>query len=326
VTSGFPYSSEEYLFGVQFPLSASENVPPTISLTPPVTTAMYVAVPNLELPRTYQGSLAVEQSLGRSQTVSATYIGSIGRKLLRQDALYSPNANFTSIVGVTRNTATSDYNALQLKFERRLYRGMQALASYTFSHSIDIASDDSVVTNTPATIANPSVDRGNSDFDVRHQFTCAISYNVPFSSKSTFEKIVLNQWGLDTFLIARTALPVNIFSGTTLVDGVEFDSRPNVVPGVPYYLFGGQYPGGKAFNSAAFTIPQSGLQGDFGRNVLRGFGAWQDDLTVRRAIHVKKSLALQFRSEFFNIFNHPNFGDPSYTYLANLFSGNRPKH
>jgi len=320
-TSGFPFTAQEALFGVQFPLSASQELPPTITLTPPITTQMFVADPNLKLPRTYQWNLALEQSLGGSQTFSATYIGSIGRKLLRQDALQAPNANFTNLIGVTRNTATSAYNALQLKFQRRLSGGLQALASYTFSHSIDIASDDSVVANTPAVIADPSVDRGNSDFDVRHSFTGALSYNLPSAGNSHLAKIALNQWSLDTFFIARSASPVNISSGTTLVDGVEFLARPNVIPGVPLYLFGPQFPGGKSFNPAAFTVPISGLQGDFGRNVLRGFGAWQSDFSVHRTFQIVGDLSLQFRAEFFNVLNHPNFGNPSFTMLGEPFFG-----
>jgi hypothetical protein len=84
----------------------------------------------------------------------------------------APNSNF-GFVSVTSNSATSDYNALQVKFQRRLSRGLQALTSYTFSRSIDIASTDAVANylNTPGSIASPNIDRGNSDFDIRHSFT-----------------------------------------------------------------------------------------------------------------------------------------------------------
>jgi hypothetical protein len=94
--------------------------------------------------------------------------------------LVSPNANF-GFVAVTDNSATSNYNALQVKFERRLSRGLQALASYTWSHSIDIASTDAFANylNTPSSIANPNIDRGDSDFDVRNAFTTGITYNLP---------------------------------------------------------------------------------------------------------------------------------------------------
>ena len=84
-------------------------------------------------------------------------------------------------------------------------------------------------------------------------------------------------------------------------------------------LYGSQYPGGKAFNLAAFIPPVAGQQGDFGRNVLRGFGASQADFAVQRQFHLTERLGLRFRSEFFNIFNHPNFGSPNNDLTSPLF-------
>lgn len=138
---------------------------------PPVNVIL-VADPHLKLPRSYQWNIALEQSLGSSQSVSLTYIGAIGRDLLRATNLFNPNPTF-QFVSVTDNSATSDYHALQIKFQRRLSRGLQALGSYTFSHSIDSASTDAIANylNTPGSFANPNMDRGDSDFDIWHSFT-----------------------------------------------------------------------------------------------------------------------------------------------------------
>jgi hypothetical protein len=95
----------------------------------------------LKLPQTYQWNISLEQPMGTSQSLSLTYIGAIGRDLLRATQLLNVNPNFQAVV-LTDNTATSDYHALQLKFQRRLSRGLQALASYSFSRSIDNASKD----------------------------------------------------------------------------------------------------------------------------------------------------------------------------------------
>src|SRR5262249_59523549 len=95
--------------------------------------------------------------------------------------------------------------------------------------------------------------------------------------------------------------------------------RPNVKPGVPLELYGAQYPGGKIFNSAAFASPLSGQQGDFGRNVLRGFGAAEADVALQREFHVTEKVGLRFRAEFFNILNHPNFGPPNNNLTSPLF-------
>src|SRR5262249_17996538 len=135
VSSFFPYAADKFLPGAPFPLSPADAAPPPFSTDPPVNT-MLVADPRLKLPRTYQWNGALEQSIGTSQSLSFTYIGAIGRDSLRVTNLFLPNPDF-EFVGVTDNTATSDYHALQVKFERHLSHGLQTLASYTWSHSID---------------------------------------------------------------------------------------------------------------------------------------------------------------------------------------------
>src|SRR5262249_27903744 len=101
--------------------------------------------------------------------------------------------------------------------------------------------------------------------------------------------------------------------------GTALSYRPNVNPGVPLELAGAGYPGGKVFNKAAFTAAPTGIQGNFGRNVLRGFDATQADIGVQRIFRITEELGLRFRAEFFNIFNHPNFGSPTNTTTSPLF-------
>jgi TonB dependent receptor len=312
-SSSFPYSANRNLSFAPFPLSPQNAAPPPLTTNPPVQ-SIVVADPNLKLPRTYQWNVALEQSLGSSQSLSLTYIGAIGRDLLRVTNFFispSVNPNF-QVVQLTDNTATSDYHALQLKFQRRLSRGLQTLASYSFSHSMDIASTDSAANqfNTPSAVASPNVDRGNSDFDIRHSFTAGVTYDLPAPRSQKIVHTLMGGWSVDTFILARSAPPIDVVSGVFFAAGVALNPRPNVNPGVPLELFGSQYPGGKIFNKAAFT-PVKGQQGDFGRNVLRGFGATQADVALQRQFHFTEKLGLRFRSEFFNIFNHPNFGPPN---------------
>jgi Carboxypeptidase regulatory-like domain/TonB dependent receptor len=315
----FPYFASNVLVGVPFPLSAGNAAPPTLTTNPPVSDIV-VAVPDLKLPRTYQWNVAVEQSLGNNQSLSLTYIGAVGRDLLRVTNLLSPNQNF-AFVNVTDNTATSNYNALQFKFQRNLSRGLQALASYTFSHSIDIASTDAAdnYLGTPSSVANPNVDRGNSDFDVRHAFTAGVTYALPSPAENPAAHAALGGWSVDGFIFARTAPPVDVLAGQVFADGVTLYPRPDVVPGVPLVPDGSQYPGGKILNGAAFIQPPTGQQGDFGRNVLRGFGASQADIAFQRQFQLSERMQLRFRGEFFNIFNHPNFGPPDNNITDPLF-------
>jgi len=318
-SSSFPYSANRNLSLVPFPLSPQNAAPPPLTTNPPVNT-IFVAVPNLKLPRTYQWNVALEQFIGKSQTMSATYVGAIGRDLLRATSLFNVNPNFLA-VGVTDNSATSDYHALQLTFQRRLSRGLQGMASYSFSHSIDIASSDTAAgnVNTPSSIANPQVDRGDSNFDIRHSFTAGVTYDLPSPESHKLVRTVLRDWSLDSFIFARSGPPVDIVGGTFFVAGVALAPRPNINPGVPLELFGSQYPGGKIFNPAAFTAAPAGTQGNLGRNVLRGFGAWQVDMSAQRYFHLTEKVGLRFRAEFFNIFNHPNFGNPNNLLTSPLF-------
>ena len=321
VANDFSYSALKLIPSATLPITGADASPPAITADLPVTT-INVADPHLKLPRTYEWNGAIEQSLGNAQSLSLTYVGAVGRKLLRVTSLFNPNQNF-QFVGVTDNSATSDYHALQLKFERRLSHGLQALASYTWAHSIDIASTDAIANylSTPSSVANPNIDRGNSDFDIRHAFTAGVTYNLPAPGWNNASRLALGGWSVDAFIFARSAPPVDVLSGISFAGGVAMYPRPNVVPGVPLEFYGSGYPGGKVFNNTIIPgacpgglnqvgawCPASSGQGNFGRNVLRGFRASQADLAFQRQFHLTERMQLRFRGEFFNIFNHPNFG------------------
>jgi hypothetical protein len=334
VTSFFPYGATKINGPAPFPLSPQDAAPPALTTKLPLNTIL-VADPHLKFPRTYQWNVALEQSMGSSQSLSLNYIGAVGRDLPRVTQLFHVNSNFQAVV-LTDDMATSDYHALQLKFERRLSRGLQGLGSYTFSHSIDIASSDGAAANvnTPSTVANPNVDRGNSDFDIRHSFTVGVTYDLPPPGSQQFVHAILGGWSLDSFVLARSAPPVDVVGSTSFAAGVILAPRPNVIAGVPQVLYGSQYPRGKTFNNTiisaacpggsdqvgAWCPAPAGQQGDYGRNVLRGFGAWQADFALQRQFRFTEGTGLRFRAEFFNIFNHPNFGNPNNT-LTDPFFG-----
>ena len=305
----FPFRLLKILNNVSFPLDPAAAMPPVLNLNPPFTDGIAGVDPELKLPYTYQWNVAVEQSLGVNQTVSASYIGAVGRRLLRLEGLLNPNPNFVGngFVLPTRNTATSDYHALQLQFQRRLSRGLQALSSYTWSKSLDNASGDSL-RSIPNTTLDSQRDRGPSDFDVRHTFTAAMTYDLPKPVIESLGNAALRDWSIDTIVVARSAPPVNVITGTNIfsVFGVF---RPDLVLGVPLYINNSSLPGGRRINRVAFTIPV-GRQGTLGRNALRGFSAWQVDFALRRQFNLTEKLNLQVKAELFNLFNHPNFGSP----------------
>jgi hypothetical protein len=328
INSAFPFVGSSLLFGQPFPLSAEAAAPPPITLASLQTGAspLSSADPHLNLPYTIEWNVALEQALGKQQTISASYVGAAGRRLIQTTQVFLPNPNIFEALLIT-NAATSDYNALQIQFQRRLSHGLQALASYTWSHSIDDGSAGSVFGNVsnalgPASVAKAN--RGPSDFDIRNAFSTGVTYDVPAPKVNAFTNAILRGWSLENIVQARSAPPVDVngtvingmFVGST-IDNFTFFPRPDVVPGQPLYLFGPQFPGRKAFNPAAFTAPpidpSTGMvlrNGDLGRNALRGFGAAQWDFAVHRDFPIRESLRLQFRAEMFNVLNHPNFGQP----------------
>jgi hypothetical protein len=334
ISFSYPFGATSLVFGppaggtATFPLSPAEAAPPPISaasLSLPGS-ALYVFDPSLKLPYTLQWNIALEQTLGTEQALTASYIGAQGRRLIATANVISPNPNLAEALLVT-NLGTSDYNALQVQFQRRLTHGLQALASYTWSHSIDTGSAGSTYYASDAAVPgeNPNANRGSSDFDIRNAFSAGLTYDIPGPKINAFANAIVRGWSLQNVIQARSAPPVNVFDASLSdILGHETDIRPDLVPGVPVDLYGPEFPGGKALNINAFVDPpidpSTGLplrQGDLGRNVLRGFGATQWDFAVHRNFPIHESLTLQFRAEMFNVLNHPNFGQP----LGNIAAG-----
>jgi hypothetical protein len=259
-----------------------------------------------QLPYTLQYSFAIEQPLGNVNSIELSYVGSAARRLARVESLRAAvlrNPLFTRIDYVN-NEGYSDYNSLQAQFKRRLTRGLQALLAYTWSKSLDTASDESITNlQAPAVRTGINSDRGPSSFDIRHTFTGTASYEL-------FGGITL-----DSVVRFRTATPVTPVTGRDPLGlGLTNVARPDLVPGQPVYLYGDGFPGGKRFNPAAFdsaTPLAQARQGNVGRGSLRGFGLQQVDLSVRRNFRIFEGLNLQFRADAFNIFNTANFANPT---------------
>ncbi|MEP7270620.1 MAG: TonB-dependent receptor [Acidobacteriota bacterium] len=304
--AGFAGNSNRNITNITYPLSPAQVAPPARplgreDLTPPYP-ALQISDPSLKLPYTWQWNISVEQSLGNNQSLTASYVGAAGRRLIHQDQLnlVGVNPSFTSIL-LHNNHATSDYHALQAQFQRRLSRGIQALVSYTWAHALD---EDSL----GGTLRSPQ--RGNADFDVRHLLAGAITYDIPAPWKAPLVNAILSRWSVDTRFQVQTALPVDLTSGT-VVNPVDFSLiavRPNVVADVPWYVDAPAVPGGRKINRGAFTAAPAGQSGNLGRNQVRGLGSWQIDLAARREVRLTETFKLQIRWEAFNIFNHPNFG------------------
>ncbi|MBZ5664169.1 MAG: TonB-dependent receptor [Acidobacteriia bacterium] len=311
------FSSYALFFGVPVPLTSAQVTLPPPSVAAPYNASVFAFDPNLKLPYTMEWNFAVEQGLGANQTLTMSYVGSAARRLLAQFLYYRPdNPNFSLGAGlyITANRASSDYNALQVKYQKNLSHGLQALASYTWSHSIDDLSTNFT--------AQDELLRSSSDFDIRHNFQAAITYDVPGSYSNRLASAVLTHWGLDTRVSVHSAPPVDVIGAQALnpVTHQNVYFHPDLVPGQPIYLYGSQYPGGRIINCYAFLLncdPNNLLpvEGNVGRNFARGFGATAVSLSLRREFPIHERLHLQFRAEAFNVVNHANFGG-IYQYLS----------
>ncbi len=314
----YPFGASKFNPGGTFPLSPAAGVPPPFSAASLSSQTLYAFDPDLQLPYTLGWNVAIAQPLGKQQALSVSYIGSVGRRLIQTAFIFSPNPTFGS-ANLVSNTATSDYDALQLQYQRRLSHGLQALASYTWSHSIDTASAGSFgnAANTLVPTLNPNANRGASDFDIRHTFSAGVTYDIPAPKKNLLANAILRGWSLQNVIQARSAPPVNVFDSRFFqLANANTLIRPDVISGQSLYLFSSVYPGGRALNPAAFTDPPTDAsgnplrQGTLGRNALRGFGATQWDFAVHRTFPIHESITLQFRAELFNVLNHSNFAPP----------------
>jgi carboxypeptidase family protein/TonB-dependent receptor-like protein len=313
-----PYTRNEFLTPsppLPFDLSNPAFQPPPFTTTIDANVLDLSAVdPNLSLPFTLQWNVAIERELGASQTLTATYVGSDGRRLLREDIIAPQllmNLGSGATVHAIRNAGYSHYNALQIQFQRHMSHGLQALVSYNFSKSSDLGSTDEngLYAGSLSDIVLPPL--APSDFDIRHSIAAAISYEIPTPSWGRTTNAILKGWAVDGLVRAMTAPPITVFiEGFSPAIG-HYTTQADVVPGQPFWISDPTEPSGRALNPAAFTSPPAGQTGDFPRNGLRSpYSLDQTDLALRRRFNLTERVKLDVRAEYFNVFNHPMFGIP----------------
>lgn len=275
--------------------------PPPIQLDPPFATLRGMD-PNLRNPTSLQWNVSLTAGMGAGQSLRIGYLGSLGRDLLQREGAVAPSDTVGQL-DVVRSTGRSNYNSLQVQFERQLTRGIQFSASHTWSHSFDTSSDS---INMQRLLGDPArISYGSSDFDIHHLTAGAVSWQVPYFPGPL--DILTRGWSVESIFRFQTGLPINVYSQAQVNGFVRF--RPNLVPGQAVWLVGDQYPGGRALNPDAFQ-PVDGAHGNLGRNALRAFPLDQVDLAVRRAFRITEGVRLHFGGEFFNVLNTPSFASP----------------
>jgi len=312
---GIGFTSYNPIANASMPFSSSAFSISTDAKAPYTSSVLYMFPQHLQLPYAIQWNVSLDQALGQRQALTLSYVASAGRRLLQSQyrSVTSQNPNFGNVYFYP-NGLTSSYQSLQARFQRTIAHGLQALSSYTWSHSLDYGSTNGAYQFT----------YGDSDFDVRHNFQAGVTWDIPNPTSQGFRHALAKDWGVDLRANVRSGFPLTIL-GNTLTDatGSRYYSGANYDATRPIYLYGTQYPGGRMINggpggsssTAAFTTPSGTASGNAPRNFVRGFGAQQFNLALRRDFHPVERMSLQFRAETFNIFNHPNFGyvDPTLT-------------
>jgi hypothetical protein len=334
--SGFPFNSSRVTPNQTFPAPPEALEPAPFNSGAPYSAQFYTFDPDLRLPYTLQWNVGMERAIGDSQSVTVSYVGAAGRRLLRNDGygnraiggqqitLLDP-ALFTNAATVfyTYNGSESNYRSLQIQYQRRLSRGLQALASYTWALSEDNASDEASANLIPGGVnqfvVDPDQDFGPSDFDIRHNFLASTIYDIPAPWANAVARAVLGGWGIDGIFRARSGSPFSVITLAADPLNLTTPRRVDVVPGVSPWLGDANAPAGKRLNPDAFAVPAQGRQGTLRRNSLRGFSVWQVDLSLRRRFRLANGISVEFRGDVFNVLNHPNFGEPDGTFNASTF-------
>ena len=306
-----PNTALGFSFGGSLPVpNLASSIPPFPTSAPFTSQGVYVIDPHLKLPYSNLWNVAIEKSFQNHQSISVTYVAQIGRKQLRAAGIppAQSGSNFPSGYYLLENASSSNYNALQVQYKRPLYKRVQALAHYTWSHSIDSASTSGF--HSFLQTGTLSSERGSSDFDVRHSFSGTVTVDLPCATGGFLRRVTEN-WSLAGVAQARSGLPIRIT--TTSISGVGTfvqESRPDLVPGQPIWVPDATTGPGKKLNVNAFATPSAGSQGNLPRNSIYGLGISQIDLSVQRNFPITERLRLSFRTDAFNVLNHANFANP----------------
>ncbi|MBC7911270.1 MAG: TonB-dependent receptor, partial [Pyrinomonadaceae bacterium] len=295
----------------------------------------------------------VQQELGKDFFLEVAYVGSKGTKLVSARDINQPQPSALPFnprpvpqfadINILESRASSNYHSLQTKFQKRLSFGLQFLSSYTWSKSIDDASNfftSAGDPNYPQDSNNARAERGRSNFDARHRFSLSYSYDLPFGKD---RKYLADDGWLTTFLSGwqtygivtlQTGRPFTVAllpeidnSGTGISSlGFGGNDRPNI-NGNPN--LSSPTPN-QWFNTAAFAFPAFGSFGSAGRNILEGPGYQNFNASLVKNTSLSERFNLQLRAEFFNLFNHPNFnlpdnflGSPTF---GQILSAQSPRH
>jgi hypothetical protein len=297
--------------------------------------------PDLRNGYVYEWSLSADHQIAPNTVLSISVAGSDGHKLPRRSLQnqgvpnlpderrgYHPQPGSNQFIRAT--DVNSNYNALIARLERRFSHGLSFVGGYTFGKSIDTASGLNG-TNQAQNVYDLKAERGLSDFDVRQRFVFSSNWQLPFGPGRPWLRggtgaRVLGNWDLSNILTLQSGQPLTALLATAL-SGTDSNGtdRPDLVanPNLP----AGQRTPARWFSTNAFAPPPIyndslgafSIPGNEGRNVITGPGLAAWDTSLERQMRWNERLGIVFRSDFFNLTNHPNFDRPGLIYGTSNF-------
>lgn len=297
-------------------------------------------------PREYMWNVSVQRSIGNTWLAEGAYIGSVGKRLSKRynsDAPAAPGVLYrvvpealrfpvsSGILGMlySSQSGASHFNALNLKLERRFSQGFSILSAYSWSHSMDTDSGGSFGSPN-LNPANFILDRGSSDFDIRQRLIGSILWELPVGKGKRLLGSaggVLNQivggWQLTSGTVFQSGVNRSVTSpNTTTISFVSqradatgiksnssFTSGGNTIQ--PQHDFGSTNRSLYWFNPNAFSRTAPLTFGTSGRDIISAPGFWNTDASLFKSFRFTESTTLQFRAEFFDLFNQVRFNPPN---------------
>lgn len=336
---------------------------------------------HLRTPYVVSWNANIQQAIGSTTSLQIGYVGNVGIKLYSVRDINQVNqANddgseqfgrpftfncpvsmggsgaggpcfpFLAHVNFLQNGYHSNFNSLQVTATQKVWHGLNFLAGYTWAHSIDDATNNRSVS--PQNSLRPDLERGSSDFDIRHRFTLALTYALP-SIKSKLQ--LLEGWQINSIVTLQGATPYSVIDGVQngtdvsltgeFSDRWDFFGNPKdfraIPAGIPFFpgttnpacvtaaqsVDGGMVGGPTTQSLALFGCyanrgsimipPAQGTFGTMGRNLFRGPSFHNWDFSLVKDTRLSERVRMQLRAEFFNILNHPQFANPEASTLLN---------
>ncbi len=307
-------------------LSLSNPTPATVPGAPSRVNAFHIS-PYLPNATMNQWSFSVERGLWKTAGIAVEYLGSHQYHLDRSFFLNTPrpgpgavndrrpNPRFLVIRQIT-NDLIANYNGLSFVFRQQGFKGLTLLSSYTWAKTLDVSTDSNGGSNVMDPF-NWRLDYGRANWDLRHRFVTSYNYELPFfkSSQQAWTRVLLGGWQTNGVATLQSGFPfgavlaadqANVGAGTQRADIL---SPPTVDCGSGRLV--------RCVSIGSFALPALYTYGNSARNFMEGPGLVTFDMSFFKNFRFTEQMQLQFRAEFFNIFNRPNFGNPNSTFIPN---------